>query len=197
MARLILLLVGMVALAAYLSRIAQRARLERIAQIRSRFLVAAPAPRPHGPVRKDVALRNGAVSLEIPRHWSEEYPNEEQASFRDPANPERVLRLAWASLPQPDGGLSSALGGQAATKATTIDELAAGKMLLKEVVASREGSRDVLLFQWLLAVARPSARVGVATFSLTLSEPALRDPLTWDTLAMVELAIRASRVNAV
>jgi hypothetical protein len=196
MARLILLLVGTIALAVYLARIAEKRRLERLAQIRSRFLVAAPAPRAYGPELKEVALRSAAVSLKIPRHWSEEYPDEAHASFRDPASPERVLRLACATVPCPEGGLSSALGTQAATKATTVDTLAADRLLLKEVVASHEGSRDVLLFRWLLAVAGPSAKASVATFSLTLSEQVLRDPLIWDTLAMVELAVRASHMDA-
>jgi hypothetical protein len=195
MLRLTLLLVAAAWLATYLSRAFERRRLERIAQIRSRFLVTTPEPRPHGPALKDVALRSGAVSLRIPRHWSEEYPDEERASFRDPVSPERVLQLSSATLPLPDSGVRSLLGGQAATTATTLDELAADRVLLKELAVSKQGSQDSLVFRWLLAVAGPKAQAHVATFSLAVPEQATRDPLTWDTLAMVELAIRASHVD--
>jgi hypothetical protein len=52
------------------------------------------------------------------------------------------------------------------------------------------------VFRWLIAVALSPTQVCLATFSLGVSEQAVRDPLTWDLLAMIELEVRASRVDA-
>jgi hypothetical protein len=194
MIRLLLLLLVLAAGSIALARLVERRRRERLAHVRASFLVGVPAAREHGPAFKDVALRGGAVRLRLPRHWAEEYPDEDHASFRDPVNPQRVLRLAATAACAAPDGLRALLQARAGEQATTLDELAEGCLLLRSLDATREDGRDVVVFQWLSAAPLPPARARLASFRLSVPEPAALDPLTRDVDAMLDSEIRSARL---
>jgi hypothetical protein len=192
--RLLLLLLVLAAGSVALVRLVERRRRERLAQVRASFLVSVPAAREHGPDFKDVALRSGAVRLRLPRYWAEEYPDEDHASFRDPGNPRRVLRLAAMAVAAAPGDLRALLQARAGEQATTLDELPEGRWLLRSLDASREDGRDVFVFQWLCAAPLPPARARLGSFRLSVPEPAALDPLTRDVVAMLDCEIRSARL---
>jgi hypothetical protein len=190
--RLLLLLFVLAAGHVAVVRLLERRRRERLAQARASFLVSVQAAREHGPEVKDVALRSGAVGMRLPRHWAEEYPDEDHASFRDPGNPQRVLRLASSAVAA-SGGVRALLQSRAGEQATTLDELPEGRLILRSLDASREDGRDVVIYQWLCAAPLPPARASLASFSLSVPERAALDPLTRDVVAMLDCEIRSAR----
>jgi hypothetical protein len=179
----------------YVSHLIERRRLERLAQWRSAFLTLARPPREHGPTFKDVVLRDHGVRLRVPRHWSEEYPDEAHALFRNPASAAHVLRVEHATVAPSPGGLRALLGRHAGAGATAFEELPGGRALLKELVTSKDGAQSVLAFRWLVALPHPSGEAGLATFALAVPETAIGDPLTWDEVAMIDQEIRACRLG--
>jgi hypothetical protein len=195
MLRLLFLLALLGSGAFYVSRRLERRRLERLAQWRSTFLTLARPPREHGPTFKEVVLRDHAVRLRIPKHWSEEYPDETHALFRNPGGPAHVLRVEHATVTPSPGDLRALLGRHAGAAATAFEELPGGRALLKELVTSKDGAQSVLAFRWLVAAPRPNAEVGVITFALAVPEAAIGDPLTWDEVAMIDQEIRACRLG--
>lgn len=192
MIRLLLLLFILAAGHVAVVRFLERRRRERLSQVRASFLVAVPAAREQLQAFKDVALRSGAVRLRLPRHWAEEYPDEDHASFRDPGNPQRVLRLASSAVAA-SGGVRALLQSRAGEQATTLDDLPDGRLVLRSLDASREDGRDVVVFQWLCAAPLPPARASLASFSLSVPERVALDPLTRDVVAMLDCEIRSAR----
>jgi hypothetical protein len=192
--RLLLLLLVVVAGGTYLVRFVERRRRERLAQVRAAFLVSVRAPRDHGPELKDAVLRSGAVRMRLPGHWAEEYPDEAQASFRDPGSPERVLRVACAAVAAPPAGLRALLQTRAGPEATTLEDLPEGPVLLRSLDASRENGQDVVVFRWLFAAPLPPSEARLATFTFSVPEKTALDPLTRDVAALLDLEIRSARL---
>ena len=194
MVRLLLLLAVVVAGSVLLARLVEQRRRERLAHVRASFLAGLKAAQEHGPVLKDVALRSGAVRMRIPRHWAEEYPDEDHASFRDPGYAQRVLRLASTRVGAAAGDLRALLQARAGDGATTIEDLADGRVMLRALDASREDGRDVVVFRWLCAARRQPSEVSLATFTLSVPERLALDPLTRDVVATLDLEIRSAQL---
>lgn len=194
MIRLLLLFVLLVAGCVFLVRLVEQRRRERLAHVRASFLAGLPAAQEHGPVLKDVALRSGAVRMGIPRHWAEEYPDEDHASFHDPGSAPRVLRLASARVSGVAGDLKALLQARAGDGATTIEDLTDGRVLLRALDASRENGRDVVVFRWLCAARQQPSEVRLATFTLSVPERLALDPLTRDVVATLDLEIRSAQL---
>jgi hypothetical protein len=192
--RLVLLLLVLAAGGVYLVRMVEKRRRERLAQVRAAFLVSVRAPRDRGPAYKDAALRSGAVRMRLPRHWAEEYPDEDHASFRDPGSPQRVLRVACTAVAAAPAGLRALLQARAGREATTIEDLPEGRVLLRSLDASREDGRDVVVFRWLSATLLPPSEARLAAFALSVPEQTALDPLTQDVVAMLDLEIRSARL---
>jgi len=191
-----LLLLALLVVGAFaLVLLAEKRRRERLAHVRAAFLVSIPAPPEHGPVLKDVALRGGAVRMRVPRQWAEEYPDEDRASFHDPGNLARVLRLSATDVASAPDGPRAFLQARAGGQATTIDELPEGCLLLRALDASREDGRDVVVFRWLSAVPLAPARVRLASFSFSVPEKLALDPLTRDVVALLDHEIRSARLS--
>jgi hypothetical protein len=193
--RLLLLVVALAAAWIYALRFRARSRRERIAQVRSAFLIALPTAHKHGPALKAVGLRSGAVRLMVPQAWAEEYPDEDHATFRDPENTERVFRLESSVVAWISGDLGARLEAHVAAEPTTVCELLEGRVLLKCLTVGPERDRHVVLFRWFVAAPLPPARARVAEFILCVPEAVARDPLTRDLVARMELAVRASRLD--
>ncbi len=170
----------------------ERRRRERLARVRAAFLLAVPAAPAHGPELKEVALRSGAARMRVPRPWSEEYPDEDRASFRNPGSPWRVLRLSATSLAPPPDGLRALLARQVGALATTIDELPEGRLLLRALDAAREEGRDAVVFRWLSVAPSTNARVTLATFALSVEEKLALDPLTRELVALCDHEVRSA-----
>jgi hypothetical protein len=194
MIRLLLLLFVMAAGSVWLVRLVEKRRRERLAQVRAAFLVSVPAARDHGPAVKDVAVRSAALRMRLPRHWAEEYPDEDNASFRDPGSPQRVLRVACVAVAASPAGLRARLQARAGEEATTIEDLPEGRVLLRSLDASREDGRDVVVFRWLSAAALPPSQARLATFTLSVPEKTALDPLTRDLVTMLDLEVRSARL---
>jgi hypothetical protein len=178
----------------YLTRLLARRHRERLALIRSTFLVGTAATGEVGPAQKDVGLRDGTLFIRIPEHWAEEYPDRNHAAFRDPNVKHRILRMTSELLPEED--LRSLLQSRAGAEATTVEDLPDGRVLLKALDAAREEGRDLVTFRWLMAAAEAPSRVRLATFALSLPAQAALDPLTRDLVALFDREIRASRIAA-
>jgi hypothetical protein len=192
--RLLILLLVVAGGGVYLTRLVARRRRERLAQVRAVFLVSPRPAREHGPELKDVALRSGAVRLRLPRHWTEEYADEDHASFRDPGSPQRVLRLTGAAVASAPLGLRELLRSRAGQEATTVEDLPEGRVLLRSLDATREAGQEVVVFRWLSAAPLPSAVVRLATFTFSVPEKTALDPLTRDVVTLLDLEIRSARL---
>jgi len=192
--RLLLLLLVLATGSVYLVRFVERLRRERLAQVRAAFLVDVRAPRDRDPEHKGAVLRGGAVRMRLPRHWAEEYPDEDHASFRDPGSPQRVLRVASVGVAAAPAGLRALLQARAGEEATTIEDLPEGRVLLRSLDASREDGRDVVMFCWLIASPLRPSEARLATFTLSVPEKTALDPLTRDVVAMLDLEIRSARL---
>lgn len=211
MIRLLLLLAALVGATVYASRLLERRRRDRLAIVRSAFLVTRAEGANHEPAR-DASLRSGAVRLRIPAGWAEEYPDSDHATFRDPTTPGRVLRVASELAAGADS--RGQLLARAGNEASTVEELPAGRLLLKCLDTGREPGQDTLVFRWLTAEAVASAatapspasssptgpatagRTRVATFALSLPDSAAFDPLSRELLAFVEREVRAAGSGA-
>ena len=194
MIRLLLLVLAVGAGGLYLSRLLARRHRERLALIRSTFLVGTAATAEVGPAQKDAGLRDGTLFLRIPEHWAEEYPDRHHAAFRDPNVSSRMLRVTSELLTEEDP--RSLLQSRAGAEATTVEELPDGRVLLKALDAAREERQDLVTFRWLMAAVEAPSRVRLATFALSLPAQGALDPLTRDLVALLDREIRASRIAA-
>ena len=194
MIRLLVLVLVLIGCGVYVSRMIRKRRSERLAQARAAFLARVNAPREHRPTFKEAVLRNGAVRMRLPAHWAEEYPDEDHASFHDPGNPQRVLRVKSAAVAAPDG-LRSLLQGHAGREATTIEDLPGGCLILRSVDASRGDGQDLVVFRWLLASPLPPSGARLATFTLSLPEKTVFDPLAQNVVAMLDSEIISAGIN--
>jgi hypothetical protein len=190
--RLLLLLLAVGAGLLYLTRLLARRDRERLALIRSTFLVGTAATGEVGPAQKDAGLHDGTLFLRIPEHWAEEYPDRHHAAFRDPNVKHRILRMTTEFLPEEDP--RSLLQSRAGADATTVEDLPDGRVLLKALDAAREEGQDLVAFRWLMATVEAPSRVRLATFALSLPAQGALDPLTRDLVALLDREIRASRI---
>jgi len=195
MIRLLLLILVLAGCGFYMNRVIGQRRRERLAQVRAAFLLGVKAPREHHPPLKDAVLRNDAVRLRLPKYWAEEYPDENHASFRDPVNPQRVLRVESAAVAAEPGSLRTLLEGRAGREATTLEDLPGGRLLLRSVDASSENGQDLVVFRWLSASPLPPSGARLATFTLSVPEKTAFDPLVQNVVAMLDLEILAARVT--
>lgn len=194
MLRLLLLFLVVAAGSLYVVQLLEKRRRDRLAQVRAAFLVGVRPAREHDPTFKDVALRSGAVALRLPRHWAEEYPDQDRASFRDPGNPQRVLRVSCTTSAAAPGALRALVQAQAGREASTIDELPEGRLLLRALDSSREDGRDVVVFRWLGAATLSPSQARLATFAFSVPEQVALDPLTKDVIALLDREIRSARL---
>lgn len=192
MLRLLLVLVAIAAAGIWLVRFLERRRRERIAQLRSAFLLEQRPPREHGPALKEVRLRNEALHLRVPEPWAEEYPDAESAAFSDRRGRRLVLRVATTTIPCPAAGLAEALRARA-EEPTTLEQLAPGELLVKSLsIAGVDGGE--VGFRWIRGREVADARARIACFTLVVPLASAGDPLTRDDVAQVEHEVRAARI---
>lgn len=194
MIRLLLLPAVVIVASLWWARLSAGRRRDRLALVRATFLASPSRPPERSPDLKDVALRGATVALRIPRHWAEEYPDEDHASFRDPGSPGRVLRVACEEVAPGGRSTRAVLQERAGATASSLQDLAGGHVLLKCADSVREGGEDKVALRWLVAAPGP-ARTRLATFTLTVPEGNGLDPLTGDVVALLEREIRAARVE--
>lgn len=177
----------------YVARLLERRRRDRLAVVRSAFLVSPSSPPPAQTDRHDISLRSGAVTLRLPRTWSAEHPRENEALVRTAAShPLRITADESAAVP---GTLDAVLRGRAPSSPHHVEEVRPGLVLLKCVTESRDAQGRAVAYHWLLAAAQ-GAGVRVVTASLTVPEASALDPLTRDTLALLDAEMRAGRLGA-
>jgi hypothetical protein len=193
--RLLLLVLVLVAGAAYVVHLVERRRREWLAHVRAAFLVGVPVPREPDPAFRDAALRSGAVRIRLPPHWAEAYPDPDHASFHDPGNPQRVLRVTSTVVEAGPTGPRALLQARGGHQAATVEDLPDGRLLLRSLEARREDGRDAVVYEWLCAAPRPSSRACLASFRFSVPEKLALDPVTRDLVAMLDHQVRSARVE--
>jgi hypothetical protein len=193
MIRLVLILAVIGAAGTYLILFLDRRRRERVAQLRSAFLVSRPEPREQAPALKEVQLRNGTLRFRVPQSWAEEYPDPDSAAFRAQGGG-RVLRVATATIPCPPGGLGDALRARA-EEPTALETLASGDLLLKSLTVDRGNEGEVVRYRWIVGRPIPDARARIATFTLVVPLSSAGDVFTRDEVALVERQVRAAEIS--
>jgi hypothetical protein len=193
LARLLLLVVLAAWAAAYVVRLLERRRRDRLAVIRSAFLVSASSPTPIHDDGQELSLRSGAVTLRVPRTWSAEHPQENETLVRTAAS--HPLRItADEAQTAPPASLDALLRARAPSPPHHVEEVRPGLALLKCVSEARGENGRAVAYHWLLA-ATQGTRVRVVTASLTVPEASALDPLTRDTLALLDAEMRSVRLG--
>jgi len=145
---------------------------------------------------RDIVYRGGALTLQIPKDWTDEYEPDGSGVFYEDVPGSGTLRLHVATAESPPDA-----AGNAATLALTaipgvdaraIERLPTGSALAK-VTRRTTSKQPMTLFWWYVASPAASRPLRVATFSYTVLTANEGDARTQRDLDYVEQAVRAAR----